>query len=209
MKIIKAIAKDLRKGLMQNDSVYDFSFDVAQKITFVLTILILWGIRIDMVETGFEYGIYICCCILGRLLVMTGLKALIDRYLEAKGGRKSPYYFLRMPPFVWRIIVLVFVAYITIKDMVQPRSVEDFLITSPAWVVMSFVGFCIFALRTEVGGQTPDPTKVGSPAWREENGIEKVNSSLTRPLYRDKNGNYYGYGWVPVPTPVEIVEKEK
>lgn len=208
MKFIKSIANSVWKALTQNDTAYDFSYDVAQKITFLLTALVLWAIPVDLFQPGVEFGIFIFCCIFGRIVVMSVLQMLIDRLLKERGGRKSSNYFLSMPPFIWRVIVLIFVVYITVKDMLLPRYLDDFIMVIPAWVIMGIVAFHIFALRTEVVCDLPDPTKKGSPAWQEANGIEAVRHSLINPIYRDKNGNYYGQGWVPVAPPVEILNKE-
>ena len=76
--------------------------------------------------------------------------------------------------------------------------------------IMSICGFFIFAGVTLLGTTPSDPNKRGTKAWKEANGVIRVNTDLMYPLYRDKYGNYYkGTGFVPVPPPVIVVDKNK
>lgn len=203
---IKKLADLIGKYTDQGNFAYDFGFDVAQKITFALTLLILFGMNWG----PYQFAIFIFCCIIGRTVVMEFIKDPINKFIEKRGGRRSDKRFLNMPQNIWKLIVLVILTFITIRDMIQPRGLEEFLTTLPGWVVMYICGFFIFGGITGLKPLPDDPNRVGSPAWRKENGVQKVNRDLTNPLYRDKYGNYYkGTGFVPVPPPVIVISKDK
>lgn len=204
---IKKFADLIGKFTDQGNFEYDFGYDVAQKITFVLTLLVLWVVP-DI--AGFDFALFIFCCIIGRIVVMSILQTKINDFIKSRGGRRSNKRFLNMPHNIWKLIVFVIVTIITVKDIIQPRSLEDFLITLPGWIVMYICGFFIFGGITGLTPLPDDPERVGSPAWKKANGVEKVNLDLMNPLYRDKNGNYYrGTGFVPVPPPVYVINKKK
>lgn len=185
---------------------YDFGFDVAQKITFVLTLMILWCLPWSWGE--YEFAMFVFCCIVGRAVVMSNLHLWINEAIENRGGRKSTKRFLNMSSGLWKLIVLGVLLYLTIHGLIQERSFGDVLIALPCYIAMFICGFFIFGGVTNLASRPSNPNEVGSKAWREANGVVKVNRDLTNPLYRDRYGNYYsGTGFVPVPPPVNIVDK--
>ncbi len=205
---IKKFADLIGKYTDQGNFEYDFGYDVAQKITFVLTLLILWGLPWDWGDD--QFAMFIFCCIVGRIVVMSFLHHKINDIVDLFGRKRKDKRFLNMSESLWKLIVFVILTYITIKDMLMPRSAEDFFITLPGWIVMYFCGFFIFAGKTGLVALPDDPGRVGSPAWKKANGVVKVGHDLMNPLWRDKNGNYYkGTGFVPVPPPVHVVNKDK
>lgn len=205
LSAIKIVADTLDRYTGQGFE-YDFGYDVAQKITFALTLIILWCLPWSWGE--YEFAMFIFCCIVGRIVVMSNLHIWINEAIERKGGRKRTNRFLNMSSGVWKLIVLGVMTYLTINCLCQIRAFSEFLITLPCCIAMFISGFFVFGGVTGIATVPSDPNKIGSAAWKKANGVVKVNRDLMKPLYRDKYGNYYeGTGFVPVSAPVNVNNK--
>lgn len=197
----------IEKITYQGDFEYDFGYDVAQKIFFVLTLLVLWALPWSWEQ--YEFAVFIICCIVGRVLVMSSIQIWLNNTIEKCGGRKSDHRFLHMSSGLWKLIVLVFLIIITIRCLRYISSVEDALITITGCLTMVICGFFIYGGITNVAIIPQDPTKVGTAAWKKANGVEQVRFGWENPLWRDKNGNYYGKNFCPIPPPVNIIDNKK
>ena len=183
----------------------EFIYDASQKILFALTMLILFAMPWDG-ETRF--AIFIFCSVGGRIFIMPVIQVLVEIITALFGGKKTSTPFLYIPHFIWRLFVLGIVLYITIDCLCTAHSIGSFLVNLVCGIIMAYIGYVIFAKKTYLYNPPSDPNKRGSKAWKEANGVVKVNTNLTTPLYRDKYGNYYeGTGFVPVPPPVQPVDK--
>lgn len=203
-KLFKAVDKATDQG----DIEYDFGYDVAQKALFVLTLLVLWALPWSW--GSYEFAIFIFCCIAGRLLVFTTIQESINNTIEKCGGRKSNHRFLHMPSGLWKLIVLIFLVIITIRCLCSLPTATDIVITLPGCLVMFVCGFFIYGGTTNAVATPPDPTKVGTAAWKKANGVEQVGFDWAKPMWRDKHGNYYeGRNFRPIPPPVHIINKKK
>lgn len=199
---IKKVIRFIDKITDQGDFGYDFSYDAAQKLLFLLTVWILfsipWGDN--------RFAIYIFCCIIGRIVVMSVLQLGIQKFQDIFGDRESSRPFLWIPRPLWKVGVLIVLTYILIDEIIG----GDFF-AIPAALIMYFVGFFIFAGYTTIGVAkgSDNPNKKGTPAWKKANGVEQVGFNLMMPLWRDKNGNYYkGTQYVPIPPPVNITNNK-
>ena len=194
------IEKAYKQSLTQ-----EFIYDASQKILFVLTMLILFALPWDG-ETRF--AIFIFCSVGGRIFIMPVIQGFVQKITYLFGGRKSNTPFLHIPRFIWSLFVLGVVLYITIDCLCTAHSIGTFLVNLVCGIIMAYIGYVIFAKKTYLFNPPSDPNKRGTKAWKEANGVVKVNTDLMNPLYRDKYGNYYqGSGFVPVPPPVQIVDK--
>ena len=200
---IKNVIRIIDRITDQGDFGYDFSYDAAQKLLFLLTAWILfsapWG--------SYRFAIFIFCCIAGRILVMPIMQHGIQKIQDILSTKERTRPFLWIPRPLWKIGVLIILTYILIDEMIG----GDFF-AIPAALIMYFVGFFDFAGYTTLGiaKGSDNPNKKGSPAWKKENGVEQVGFDLMNPLWRDKNGNYYrGTQYVPVPPPVNIMNRNK
>lgn len=200
---IKNIIRIIDRMTDPGDFGYEFSYDAAQKLFFLLTMWILFGIPWG----DNRFAIFIFCCIVGRIIVMSVLQFIIQMLEDILPTKKRSRPFLWIPRPIWKVGVLIALIYLLIDEIVG----GDFF-AIPAALIMCFVGFFIFAGYTTLGfaAGSDDPNKIGSPAWKKENGVEQVGFDLMSPLWRDKNGNYYkGTQYVPVPPPVYIINKNK
>ena len=204
MKFLDGIKKVVRffdKITDQGDLGYEFSYDAAQKILFLLTMLVLFGIPWG----EYTFAVFIICCIFGRMAVMPFLERVMVKVDKVLGNDKKRKPFLWVPRPIWKLLVLAVLTYILIQEIIG----GDFA-AIPTALIMYVVGFFIFTGYTSLVSLPPDPSRRGSPAWRKENGVEQVGFDLMKPRWRDKNGNYYeGLNCLPIPTPVEIVKKDK
>ena len=200
---IKKIIRFIDKITDQGDFGYDFSYDAAQKLLFILAVWILfsmpWGV--------YRFAIFIFCCIVGRIMVMPILQLGIEKLQTLMDAKERTRPFLWIPRPLWKVGVLIVLTYILIEEIIGGD-----LFALPATLIMYFVGFFIFAGYTTLGiaAGSDNPNKKGSPAWKKANGVEQVGFNLMNPLWRDKHGNYYqGTQYVPVPPPVNITNKNK
>lgn len=182
-----------------------FVYDASKKILFMLTLWILFGLGWSGDN---RFGVFVFCSVGGRIFVMPIIQIIVSKITDILGGRKSSAPFLYIPGKIWSLFVLVVVVYITIDCLRASHSIEMLLTNIVCCSIMAFVGYFIFAGVTLLGSPPSDSNKRGTKAWKEANGVVKVNTSLMNPLYRDKYGNYYkGSGFVPVPPPVQPVDK--
>lgn len=209
MNILKPffwLANKIDKLTYQGDFGFDFSHDAAQKITFILLILVIpWDFP------DYAVALFIMGCVVGRIVVMSFLQLWINKLTELLGSNKRRKPFLWIPPRTWKLIVLGFLTYLLVRYLLFMQETGDFL-ALPGALIMCFAGFFVFAGNTTLGVAkgSNDPNKKGSPAWKKANGVEQVGFNLMNPLWRDKNGNYYeGTQYVPIPPPVNIVNKNK
>lgn len=192
--------EDYKQSLTQ-----EFVYDASQKILFALTLLIMFGMPWNG-ETRF--AVFIFCSVGGRIFIMPIIQAIVGNITNLFGGRKSSARFLHIPRLVWSLFVLGVVIYITIECLSEAHTFGSFLVNIVCGIIMAFIGYTIFAKTTYLTNPPSDPNKRGTAAWKEANGVVKVNTDLMNPLYRDKYGNYYkGSGFVPVPPPVQPVDK--
>ena len=203
-KLLSGIKKAIRfidKITDQGDFGYDFSYDAAQKLLFLLSVWILFGIPWG----DYRFAIFIFCCIFGRIMVMPILQMGIQKLQDILDMKESTRPFLWIPRPLWKVCVLIVLTYILIDEIIG----GDFF-ALPAALIMYFVGFFIFAGYTTLGTLPSDPNRKGSPEWKKANGVEQVGFSLMNPLWRDKYGNYYkGTNYVPITPPVNVVNKNK
>ena len=200
---IKKVIRIIDKITDQGDFGYDFCYDAAQKLLFLLTLWILFGAPWG----DYRFAIFIFCCIVGRIMVMPILQLGIEKIQNLLDAKERTRPFLWIPRPLWKVGVLIVLTYILIEEMIG----GDFF-AIPAALIMYFCGFFIFAGYTTLGVAkgADDPNKKGSPAWKKANGVEQVGFDLMNPLWRDKNGNYYrGTQYVPVPPLVNIINKNK
>ena len=200
---IKKVIRLIDKITDQGDFGYEFSYDAAQKILFLLAMWILFSIP----DGELRFAIYIFCCIVGRIIVMPVLQLAVQTIQGILEGEERSRPFLWIPRPVWKVVVLAVLTYILLDAIIGG---EFFAI--PSELIMYFVGFFIFAGYTTVGAAkgSDNPNKKGTPAWKKANGVEQVGFNIMNPLWRDKNGNYYqGTQYVPVPPPVNIINKNK
>lgn len=206
---ISWIANKIDKATYQGDFEYNFAYDAAQKITFILLVLVIpWDFP-DIATALFIVG-----CVVGRIVVMSFLELWISKIIDIIdifGNNKQRRPFLWIPSKFWKLIVLGILAYLMVKYLLFMQVTGDFM-ALPSALIMFFVGFFVFAGHTNLGVTkgSSDPNKIGSPAWKKANGVEQVGFNIMSPLWRDKNGNYYkGLQYVPVPPPVNITNKNK
>ena len=203
---ISWIANKVDKATYQGDFEYDFGYDAAQKITFILLVLIIpWDFP------DIAVALFIIGCVVGRIIVMSFLQLWINKLSELFSGNKRRKPFLWIPAKIWKLIVLGVLTYLLVRYLLFMQETGDFL-ALPGALIMYFVGFFVFAGYTMLGAAkgSDDPNKIGSPAWKKANGVQQVGFDLMNPLWRDKNGNYYqGTQYVPVPPPVNIINKNK
>ena len=203
---ISWIANRVDKATFQGDFGYDFGYDAAQKITFILLVLIIpWDFP------DIAVALFIMGCVVGRIVVMSFLQLWINKLTDLFGGNKRRKPFLWIPAKIWKLIVLGVLTYLLVRYLLFMQETGDFL-ALPGALIMYFVGFFVFAGYTSLGlvKGADDPNKIGSPAWKKANGVQQVGFDLMNPLWRDKNGNYYkGTQYVPIPPPVNIVNKNK
>lgn len=186
---------------------YNFSLDVAQKITFLILMAIVWF------SPGFRMIIVMAGSIFGRFFLIPTIESFVDKKSFAKKKREKP--FLGISEGIWSLIVLISFIVVMIVSIVQDIIYEQFeIINIFLYLIILVIGFGILTKDTAVTGNPldSDPNEIGSYAWKKENNVKLVSTKGNTRLYRDKNGNYYTGSagqYVPTSVPVTIENKDK
>ena len=189
---LKEIEAKAERMFDQGEHDYDYGEDVGKKVLYALVVFL---------SIALEPGWVIAYCIMGKLFVITPIQML----LKNKTSEKRLF---NMSERTWKRIVFITLLIINIYVMID--NMDDFFVNLVAVPITFFICFFILAGVTQLKYSPGDPNKKGSPEWREKMGIEQVDFDPIKPVYRDKNGNYYeGTGWVPVPPPVNVINKDK
>ena len=210
----KGIGKDLKtfsKSAKQPssnfvDSSYDLGQDIGQKVLFLLMILV--GL---LLPSTLAPAWFLVSSILGYLFVITIFKVLFNTKSEKLRQQENAKRFLAISPRIWNYIVGLSLAAFFIIDLFKNFDFVNLGVYPFAFII----AYGLLTKNATVSVGKSDPNRMGSSAWFEANGIERVlvNNDSSRYVYRDKNGNYYEKNGLigqihAIPAPVEFINKK-
>lgn len=197
----KQSASDMIAAAMAAD--YDLGRDVGQKVLFV--IMVLGAIIVPFKSNT---GWFVISSILGYYAIVSIFTALLKKKSEELLQKENAKRFLGMPPRIWNGIVGATLLGFMAVDFIKNFNYLNIVI----FPIVFLICYGLLTKNATISIKESDPNRVGSKAWKEANGVERVLDVKGQwRVYRDKNGNYYEDhvgNFVAIPAPVSERNKK-